>query len=288
MLAAPGMYLAGLRLARRLEGGAWMEQARGVHEIAARAFGIQKHVILCGYGRSGQSLARLLEMENVPFIALDDDPRRVHAAAQAGEAVVFGNATRAEVLMAAGVHRARAVVVSFAHTPSALQVIDAAHRLKPDAPVIVRTVDDTDLDLLRHKGAAEVVPEVMEGALMLASQTLLMAGLPLARVLRRIRQTREARYGALRGYFRGMTDEDDEAGGDRLASVMVRERYWAVGRRVADLALDSLGATLVNLRRYGEPGLSADAEATLRVGDVLVLRGEPEALAAAEIRLGEG
>ncbi len=288
MLAAPGMYLAGVRLARWLEGGAWMAQARGVHEIAARAFGIQKHVILCGYGRSGQSLARLLQMEHVPFIALDDDPRRVHAAAQAGDAVVFGDATRPEVLMAAGVHRARAVVVSFAHTPSALQIIDAAHRLKPDAPVIVRTVDDGDLDLLRQKGAAEVVPEVMEGALMLASQTLLMAGLPLARVLKRIRQTREARYGALRGYFRGLTDEDDEAGGERLASVMVRERFWAVGRRVMDLELPSLGATLVNLRRYGEPTLDADDEAVLQAGDVLVLRGEPEALAAAEIRLSEG
>lgn len=288
MLAAPGMYLAGVRLARWLEGGAWMAQARGVHEIAARAFGIQKHVILCGYGRSGQSLARLLQMEHVPFIALDDDPRRVHAAAQAGDAVVFGDATRPEVLMAAGVHRARAVVVSFAHTPSALQIIDAAHRLKPDAPVIVRTVDDGDLDLLRQKGAAEVVPEVMEGALMLASQTLLMAGLPLARVLKRIRQTREARYGALRGYFRGLTDEDDEAGGERLASVMVRERFWAVGRRVMDLELPSLGATLVNLRRYGEPALEADDEAVLQAGDVLVLRGEPEALAAAEIRLSEG
>ncbi len=288
MLAAPGMYLAGLRVARRLEGGAWMEQARGVHEIAARAFGIQKHVILCGYGRSGQSLARLLEVENVPFIALDDDPRRVHAAAQAGEAVVFGDATRAEVLMAAGVHRARAVVVSFANTHSALQIIDAAHRLKPDAPVIVRTVDDTDLEVLRQKGAAEVVPEVMEGALMLASQTLLMAGLPLTRVLRRIRQTREARYGALKGYFRGLTDEDDENMGERLSSLMLRDRFKAVGRRVGELELASLGATLVNMRRYGAPGLVADDDLVLRVGDVLVLRGEPEALAAAEIRLSEG
>jgi CPA2 family monovalent cation:H+ antiporter-2 len=289
MLAAPGLYLASLRLARRLEGGAWMEQARGVHEIATRAFGIQKHVILCGYGRSGQNLARLLEAERVPFIALDDDPRRVHAAAQAGDAVVFGDATRAEVLMAAGVHRARAVVVSFSHTPSALKIIAAAHRLKPDAPVIVRTVDDTDLDLLRQEGAAEVVPEVMEGALMLASQTLLMVGLPLSRVLKRIRDTREARYGALRGYFRGLTDEeDDEARGARLTSLMVRERFWAVGRPVEELELTAMGVTLVNLRRYGAPGLNAASEANLRVGDVLVLRGEPEALAAAEIRLSEG
>jgi CPA2 family monovalent cation:H+ antiporter-2 len=103
MLIAPLLLLAGTRLAQRMEGGAWMEQARGVHEIATRAFGKQKHVILCGYGRSGQSLARLLEAEKIPFIALDHDPRRVRAAAQAGDNVVFGNSTRAEVLMAAGV-----------------------------------------------------------------------------------------------------------------------------------------------------------------------------------------
>ncbi|MEW6676485.1 MAG: cation:proton antiporter [Pseudomonadota bacterium] len=289
MLAAPGLYLVSLRLARLLEGGTWMAQARGVHEIAARAFGIQKHVILCGYGRSGQSLARLLEMERVPFIALDDDPRRVQAAAQAGDPVVFGDATRTEVLMAAGVHRARAVVVSFAHTPSALQIIAAAHRLKPDAPVIVRTVDDSDLDLLRQKGAAEVVPEVMEGALMLASQTLLMAGLPLSRVLKRIRQTREARYGALRGYFPGLTDEDgDDSRGERLASVMVSRRAASIGKTVADLDLPGLGASLVNFRRYGEPGLDLSEDVRLQEGDVLVMRGEPEALAAAEMRIEEG
>lgn len=288
MLAAPGLYLAGLALARRLEGGAWMEQARGVHEIAAKAFGIQKHVILCGYGRSGQSLARMLQMEQVPFIALDDDPRRVHAAAQAGDAVVFGDATRAEVLMAAGVHRAKAVVVSFAHTPSALQIIAAAHRLKPDAPVIVRTLDETDLDLLRQKGAAEVVPEVMEGALMLASQTLLMAGLPLARVLKRIRHTREDRYGTLRGYFRGLTDGDSEEGREVLSSFMLAPGFWAVGRSIPELKLDTLGVTLINMRRYGEADLGTETNARLRQGDVLVLRGEPEALAAAEIRLSQG
>ncbi len=288
MLAAPGLYLAGLALARRLEGGAWMEQARGVHDIATKAFGIQKHVILCGYGRSGQSLARMLQMEQVPFIALDDDPRRVHAAAQAGDAVVFGDATRAEVLMAAGVHRAKAVVVSFAHTPSALQIIAAAHRLKPDAPVIVRTLDETDLDLLRQKGAAEVVPEVMEGALMLASQTLLMAGLPLARVLKRIRHTRADRYGTLRGYFRGLTDGDTEEGGEVLSSFILAQGFGAIGRSMSELKLDGLGVTLINLRRYGESGLSTESNARLRQGDVLVLRGEPEALAAAEIRLSQG
>jgi len=288
MLAAPLLVLYGNRLAQKLEGGAWVEQARGVHEIAARAFAIQKHVILCGYGRSGQSLARLLESEKVPFIALDDDPRRVRAAALAGDRVVFGDATRAEVLMAAGVHRARAVVVSFAHSPSAHKVLAAVQRLKPEAPVIVRTLDDSDLDALRDAGAAEVVPEVLEGALMLGSQTLLMAGVPLARVLKRIRQTREARYGTMRGYFRGLTDDlDDETGGVRLTSILVDAHLGGKARTLAQFDLESVGATIVNLRRRGAHGFEFGPETRLEAGDTLILRGDPEALAAAEIRLAE-
>ena len=286
MLAAPLLVMAGTRLARRMEGGAWMEQARGVHEIATRAFGKQKHVILCGYGRSGQSLARLLEAERIPFIALDHDPRRVRAAAQAGDGVVFGDSTRAEVLMAAGVHRAKAVVVSFAHTPSALKIIAAVQQLRPDAPVIVRTVDDNDLDLLREAGASEVVPEVMEGALMLASQTMLMAGVPLVRVLKRIRQTREARYGAMRGYFRGLTDEtEDESSGERLTSVLLQPRHAGCGKILCDLNLEALGAVVVGIRRPGSPRAEYSPESQLEAGDIVLLRGEPDALAAAEIAL---
>jgi CPA2 family monovalent cation:H+ antiporter-2 len=289
MLASPLLFMAGMGASRRLEGGAWMQQARGVHEIATRAFGIQKHVILCGYGRSGQSLARLLESERISFIALDHDPLRVRAASQAGDSVVFGDSTRDEVLMAAGVHRARAVVVSFANTAAALKIIAAVQRLKPDAPVIVRTVDDNDLDRLRDAGASEVVPEVMEGALMLGSQTMLMAGVPLARVLKRIRQTREARYGAMRGFFRGLTDEsEDEAGGERLISVVLAPRHGAVGRRLEDLELEGMGVTLVDVRRPGVGHFEHGPEIRLQSGDILLLRGEPDALAAVEIMLGEG
>ncbi len=287
MLFSPLLFLGGARLARRLEGGAWMEQARGVHEIATRAFGIQKHVILCGYGRSGQSLARLLESEHIPFIALDHDPSRVRAAAEAGDKVVFGDSTRAEVLLAAGVQRARAVVVSFAHTPSALKIVAAVQRLKPDAPVIVRTVDDNDLDRLRDAGASEVVPEVMEGALMLGSQTMLMVGVPLARVLKRIRQTREARYGTMRGYFRGLTDEDEEAG-ERLASLRLSPDSPALDHRLDELDFPGMGVALVGVRRPGAGHFEQGSDSRLRAGDILVLRGLPDNLAAAEIRLGSG
>lgn len=287
MLLAPVLIHYAPRLAHRLDQREWSRRAAGIHEIAARTFGIHDHVILCGYGRTGQSLARLLETEGVPYIALDHDPKRVQAAAAAGENVVFGESTRSEVLLAAGLRRAKAVVITFAHTAEALHTLSAIQGIKPDLPVIVRTVDDTDLERLKTAGATEVVPEVMEGALMLGSQTLLMAGIPLARVLRRIRQTREARYSTMRGYFRGLTDEEaeDEAVQERLVSLTLTPRHPAVGRTLAELDLPAIGVAVLAVRRRGIRGAEPEPGTRLESGDVLVLRGTPEALAAAEMRL---
>ncbi|MCS6787497.1 MAG: cation:proton antiporter [Thiobacillaceae bacterium] len=287
MLAAPLLVHYAPRLARRLDAGEWSRRAADIHAIATRSFGIHDHVILCGYGRTGQSLARLLEAEDVPYIALDHDPKRVAAAAAAGENVVFGESTRLEVLLAAGLRRAKAVVITFAHTRAALHTIAAVQSVKPELPIIVRTVDETDLDQLRAAGATEVVPEVMEGALMLGSQTLLMAGVPLARVLRRIRATREERYAALRGYFRGLTDEEeqDEAAQERLVSIQLTERHGATGKTLAELGLEADGAAVVAVRRRGIRGTEPSADTRLQAGDILVLRGTPQALALAEMKL---
>lgn len=290
MLLAPVLIHYAPRLARRLDEREWSRRAVGIHEIAARTFGIQDHVILCGYGRTGQNLARLLEAEGVPYIALDHDPKRVQAAAAAGENVVFGESTRIEVLLAAGLRRSKAVVITYAHTAEALHTLSAIQQIKPELPVIVRTVDDTDLERLRSAGATEVVPEVMEGALMLGSQTLLMAGIPLSRVLRRIRRTREARYSTMRGYFRGLTDDatEDESAQERLVSLNLASRHPAVGRTLADLDLAGTGVAVVAVRRRGIRGTEPDPSTRLESGDVLVLRGTPEALAAAEMRLVGG
>jgi len=287
MLLAPFLMLYGERLAKRLAGGGWLTQAKGVHEIVLKSFGVSNHVILCGYGRSGQKLARILETEGIPFIALDHDPKRVREAAAAGDNVVFGDSTRTEVLTAAGINRARAIVISFAHTPTALQVLATAHRLRPGAPVIVRTLDESDLDQLMEAGAMEVVPEVLEGALMLGSQTLLMAGVPLGTVLKRIRKMREVRYSTMRGYFQGLTDtEEDAANRNKLASYRLEENARIVGARLGELKLDALGVYVVAVRRRGIKAMEPTDETQLEAGDIVILRGTPEALAVAESRLG--
>jgi CPA2 family monovalent cation:H+ antiporter-2 len=269
----------------------WVMRSLALHELSVRSYGTQGHVIVCGYGRSGQTLSRFLEQEGLSVIALDLDPQRVRAAAAAGESVVFGDAGRREVLVAAGIHRAAAIVVTFAETAISLAIISHARELEPGMPVIVRTFDDTDLDKLKDAGAAEVVPEILEGSLMLASHAMLELGVPLARVIKRIRQVRSERYALMRGFFRGATDEGaeiEEQAQPRLSSVVIDDGAYAQGRLLGELGLEVLGVEVNAIRRHGIRGMRPLKETRVAPGDVLVLLGTPESLAQAEIRLMKG
>ncbi len=166
----------------RLSSTEWMLQSLQMTKIATQSSLKQSgHVIICGYSRAGQNLARMLEHEGISYFALDLDPDRV-AAAAAGESVVFGDAGRRESLLAADLHRAAAVAITYANSPSALRVLHNIHELEQTLPVIVRTVDDSDLGKLIAAGATEVIPEIVEDSLILASHTLVLMGVPMRRV----------------------------------------------------------------------------------------------------------
>jgi len=213
MLAAPFIIERARNWSARLSQDEWLRHSAALQEVASHAFNIQDHAIICGYGRTGQSVGRFLYKEQIPFIALDMDAHRVQQALTAGENVVFGNADRREVLLAAGLERARIVVVTYPDVPSALKTLGLIRSRRPDLPVIVRAADDAHLDELRRAGATEVVPEVMEGSLMLAAQTLTRLGVPLRRVLGDIEEARARRYELLRERYRDAGGVGDPAPG---------------------------------------------------------------------------
>jgi monovalent cation:H+ antiporter-2, CPA2 family len=268
----------------------WTQRALALHSLAVKAMATKGQVIVCGYGRSGQSLAQFLERESIPVIALDSDPERVRQAAAAGDSVVFGDAARREVLVAAGLARATAVVISFADTPKALRILAHVHELRPELPVVVRTYDDSDVGRLKEAGAAEIVAEVVEGSLMLATQTMMQLGVPLNRVLRRLRDAREERYRSMRGFFAGATDEDlaDGEHQQRLRTVMLGPDAACLGKTLASMNLESMGARVAAVRRKGAREINPKGETTLQESDVVVLLGTHETLAKAEIRLLQG
>ncbi|PRD66341.1 monovalent cation:proton antiporter family protein [Malikia granosa] len=289
MLLAPFVIMSSNTLVSRLVGSDWLMQSVQMTQIATRAMAADKHVIICGYGRCGQNLARMLERERIPYMALDLDPDRVRQAAAAGHSVVYGDAARVQALKAAGLKRASAVVVTYLDTPSALKVLALTHEHAPTVPVMVRTVDEQDIEKLRQAGATEVVPEAIEASLMLAGHALALVGVPMRRVIRVLQEQREQRYALLRGYFHGADDSTaDEQQQERLVTVTLPPAGKTLGRPLGEMLLQLLDVRVVSLRRASGKNMPVQDELLLQGGDSLVLSGRPEALALAESRLVSG
>ncbi len=289
MLATPFIIMYSNRIVLRLVASEWLQQSLQMTSIARQAIGTSGHVIICGYGRCGQNLARMLEGEKIPYMALDLDPDRVRQATAAGNAVAYGDAARLQALMAAGLGRASAVVITYLDVPGALKVLANVRAHAPSVPVIVRTQDDYALDRLRAAGATEVVPESIEGSLMLASHALALVGVPMRRVIRLVQDQRDARYNLLRGYFHGADDSaDDDGAQERLHSLTLPAGARALGQTLGALLPRLTDTRILSLRRRNGKSLSPDAGLTLEDGDTLVLSGPAEALALAEEQLLRG
>ncbi len=278
------------RIARKLVKSYTRNSSQVVEALDGVSKDLKDHVIICGYGRSGQYLGRFLKEENIPFIALDIDPTRVHEAATAGQHVMYGDAGRRIVLEAAGGERAKALIVSYSDLRASMKVLHVAQEAYPNLPVIVRTYDETHMDEFREAGATEVVPEVLEGSLMLASHALVLLGVPLNRVIKRIRVFREERYKIFKGYFRGVSDMD--AANEqraRLHSVEISKDSYAKNLRLDHIDLAKFSVEVQLIRR---PNMLEDitprGDIMLADGDVLVLFGSPQSLIAAEIYLITG
>ena len=286
MLATPFIIMYSNRIVMKLVSSEWLQQSLQMTSIARKSINANKHVIICGYGRCGQNLGHILEQEGIQYMALDLDPDRVRQAAAAGDSVVFGDASRLQSLMAAGLARASAVVVTYLDTASALKVLANVRAHAPTVPVIVRTVDDHDLEKLQTAGATEVVPEAIEGSLMLASHALALVGVPMRRVIRVVQDQRDARYNLLRGYFRGADDDTaNEHDHERLANVTLPAGSRFDGMALREMVLLLPGTRVVSLRRANGKTLLASDDTLLVGGDTLVLSGKPEALAVAEEKL---
>ena len=248
----------------------------------------REHVVICGFGRVGQNIARVLEQSGFEYIALDVDPYRIRTGRQAGDPVVYGDAGQGKVLENVGLAHASVVVITFANPDVALRILRAVRELRADVPILVRTQDDTKLTELQAAGATEVVPETFEASLMLLSHLLLLVKLPVGAVLRTVNDIRSHRYSMLRQYFR-----DDyaphldatHAFREELHSVILPPHAWAVGRSITDLRQRGSQATVNAVRRDGIVGRDPGPDTVFKEGDVVVVYGTPEAVEHAETLL---
>jgi K+:H+ antiporter len=254
-------------------------------DVATIEIAHREHVILCGFGRVGQNIARVLESQGFEYIALDLDPARIRAARQAGDPVIFGDSADESLLVKMGLETASAVVISFSDPATSLGILRSVRRLRPDVPVLVRTADDVGIKELQDAGATDVVPETFEASLMLVSHVLMLLHVPVSRVVRTVNEIRNNRYAVLRNIVRrGDARPLDETHDHReeIKSVVVPPGAWAVGRTLGDVRGRGVEVVFTGIRRLGILGREPAVDTVLRDGDIVVIYGQPEELERAE------
>ncbi len=292
MVLSPFLIRHNKRIARlvlRESGPAQTELARV--EAATQALASREHVILCGYGRVGQNVARVLEREGFEYLAMDLDPYRVRTARAAGDPVIYGDAADEHMLDSVGLERASAVIVTFSDPERSLRIVEAVRRARAFVPLLVRTMDDTQLEELHAAGATEVVPETLEAALTLVSHALLVLDVPMSRVLRTVGEIRRQRYKILRTVFRREGAEfidESHALREELHTVVLPPGAWSVARSLREIHERGAEVSFTAVRRDGIVGRDPDQDMKLREGDIVILFGTPEANEHAEAVLLAG
>jgi CPA2 family monovalent cation:H+ antiporter-2 len=289
MVLSPLLIRHNRRITRALLGESGPPHSEAMRETQATlAVAERDHVVICGFGRVGQNIARVLEQTGFEYIALDLDAYRIRVGRQAGDPVIYGDAGEVKMLENVGLAHASCVVITFANPEVALRILRGVRQVRADVPVLVRTQDDTKLEQLQAAGATEVVPETFEASLMLLSHLLLLLKLPVPRVIRTVNDIRSSRYGMLRQYFPAADAErldESHAFREELHSVILPPHAWAVGRSIADLAARGSRASVSAVRRDGIVGREPSPQTLLKEGDVVVMCGTPEAVEHAETLL---
>ncbi|MHA7840595.1 MAG: cation:proton antiporter [Gammaproteobacteria bacterium] len=272
-------------------------QASKTHEkertesISASCHTLKDHVIICGFGRVGQNIARFLELEGFVSTALDMDIERVQSAQLAGENVNYGNSSNLEILKAAGIDRAKAIIISFNDYHASEKILQQVRQHYKQMPILVRTRDDTHLKDLQALGASEIVPETLEASLMLAYHVLILMEVPVSRALMQIRKIQKKRYALCRQTFASneLADRDsNEQQREQLFVVKLTEQAYAIGHRLHEFNVDEHNVTVTAVRRGSIRGPEPEPDTELKVNDVLVLYGLPTHLSHIESLLLTG
>jgi monovalent cation:H+ antiporter-2, CPA2 family len=290
MVLAPVILANNKRIARVLLGESGPPRTAIEREDAVtQAVAKREHVILCGFGRVGQNVGRVLEAQGFEYIAIDLDAARVRAARQVGHAVVYGDSADEQVLEEVGLANANAVVISFSDNNTSLAILRSLRKLRADVPVLVRTPDDSRLHELKSAGATEVVPEAFEASLMLASHVLMSLKLPATTVMRTMAELRGNRYETLRNVIaRGDESGNDAAFSEQVRSVVLPPGSWCIGKRVEEVRRAGAQVAFTGIRRQGILGREPTGDTEFQDGDIVVIYGTPEALEHAEAVLLAG
>ncbi|MCL1042059.1 monovalent cation:proton antiporter-2 (CPA2) family protein [Shewanella marisflavi] len=283
MAVAPWLVRHSVEIARRLHGARSTPLADG--ETIPPMEQSSELVLILGYGRVGQTIARFMKSEAIPYLVLDRDPTRVTEARRAGEPVYFGDVAKRAILKQAQIKQAKLIVLTFTSSHVLDEVLPLCRQLAPEAKILVRTRDDEGMEALEEAGASQVIPETLEGSLMLVSQVLYQCGVPLTRILKRLEHERRNHYQYLHGFFSG---EETDFTLELLHAVALPKGAQVVGQPLSAIPWERLRVELRAVRRNGAEVESPELDWLIRPGDILIILGKPRRIEKAEHYLLQG
>ncbi len=260
-------------------------------EIIGLSHDLNDHIILCGYGRVGQHIARLLEIENIAFIGLELDPMLVQNARLAGKRVTYGDASHPGMLTAAGFSQAKAMVISFSDFPTSIKILSIAKQLKASIPILVRCRDETEMEQLKEQGATRVIAEVLEEGLSLAHHLMQVVKISDVRIHYLMQDLRNHNYDLLQGTPSGSLDEIldlEKRGPEQLRPVILKQGAYAINRCLGDLNLTQIKVAVVAIRQGESKKFKPSPIMRLNLEDIIVLFGDEINLEKAEKIILEG
>jgi monovalent cation:H+ antiporter-2, CPA2 family len=242
--------------------------------------GLEQHVVVVGYGLNGRNLARVLRTVGVPYTILEVDAEVVRRSKAKGEKINFGDATRREVLLHAGIERAWVLVLAMSDPTAARRTVSLARSLNDKLHIIVRTRYIAEITELVDLGANEVIPEEFETSIEIFARVLQRFGVSRGTIEEQIARIRQRGYEMLRSPSTPQIEMGNLNQAMHKAvtrTVRLGADSPAVGKTLGELDLrGKTGATVIAVIRDGEPKISPGARYKLCDGDTILLSGSPE------------
>jgi CPA2 family monovalent cation:H+ antiporter-2 len=281
ILATPLLMEAGPRLVEKI-------QERGVLSASLEranmeSEGLREHVIIAGFGLNGRNLARVLKETGISYVIVEINPETFRAACQAGEPVIFGDASSRVILQEAAIARARAMVIAISDPAAARRVVSLARQLNPEVFIIVRTRFVTEIEELYGLGADDVIPEEFETSIEIFVRVLEKYHLPRNIINTQVQVIRSERYGILRGArssSRRLTEKIyDYLEAGVVETFLVPEGSWLEGKTLGEIDLrGKTGVTVIAVVRNEKTHSAPGADFRLETRDILVLVGDHQAM----------
>lgn len=259
--------------------------------VTHAAHKLNNHVILCGYGRVGQHIARILDKIHFPYIGLDLDPELVQRASLAGDNVIYGDATHPAILKAAGLDHTKALVISLENLRASKKILSIVRQSHPNLPILVRCRDDVELIKLKSYGATYVIAEIFEESLTMSHYLMQIIKVPNTKITELMKEVRSKDYDLLQRVFTGTYAEestDDITPNRELRPISIPEKSYAVNRRLSQFNFHTINIEVVAIRRGLEKQIKPRGNTKLHAHDILVLFGEVSNLEKAESLLLDG